>query len=174
MPFPRHSSRNIHAALVDRVRDGLTSLGWIGPPDDVPFGADPVTIKDTRPFVGERMASSIGVGDVVISAATQNPAMLDELGGPLATMELPFFIDCFTDSVAVATALTDDIRDLLSGRLDGFGRYLPFIDKAVDAHVPGWTLELDDIERVIPEHNFPQEWQSVHCSVVAQFNEVVW
>jgi hypothetical protein len=172
--FPRHSSRHIHAALVDRVTAGLTSLDWIGPADAVPFGGNSLKVKDTRPFVGERLAQSIEVGDVVISAATEQPATLEEIGGPLASMELPFFIDCFMDSVAECAALTTDIRDLLCGRVDGFARFMPFIDKATGQLVPGWTLELDDVERAVPEHNLPTEWQSVHVTVVATFNEVVW
>lgn len=174
MAFPRHSSRYIHAALTERVTAGLTSLGWIGPADDVPFGGIPLTVKDTRPFVGERTASTIEVGDVVVSATSERPAELEEIGGPLSTMELPFFVDCFMDSVAEASALTCDIRDLLMGRVEGFGRYLPFVDKATGQHIPGWTLELDDVERAVPEHNLPTEWQTVHVTVVAAFNEVVW
>lgn len=174
MAFPRHSSRSIHAALVDRVTAGLTSLGWIGPEDGVPFGGSPLTVKDTRPFVGERIANTITAGDVVISAATETPATLEEIGGPLASMELPFFIDCFMDSIAEASALTSDIRDLLCGRVIGFRRFLPFIDKATNSNVPGWTLELEDVERAVPEHNLPLEWQAVHVTVVARFNEVSW
>lgn len=173
MAFQRHSSRHIHAALTDRVTAGLDTLGWLGP-NAVPFGATPVKIKDTRPFVGERMASSIEVGDVVISGTDVDASQLEEMGGPLATMRLPFFVDVFTDTIAEATALTDDIRDLFCGRVEGFGRFVPYVNKATDEVVPEWKLELVDVEKVQPEHNFPAEWMSVHVTVEATFSEVVW
>lgn len=172
MAFLRHAPRHVHAALVDRITAGLRDLGWLTA-GEVPFGGEPVRIKDYRPFVGDRLDSSVSARTVTISAGNEFAPALEEAGGPLSSQEYPFFVDVFMDTNGEATALTSDIRDLLLGRQPGYGRFLTLVNKATGTPVPDWSLELDDIERVVPEHAFPLQWQAVHLTVTAYFHEVI-
>jgi hypothetical protein len=98
-----------------------------------------------------------------------------ELGGPLHSQELPFFVDCFMDKDAHALALATDVRDILRGRFAGSKRSLPVMDytDAPAAEAPGWRIEFQDIERE-QIYRIPIYWQTVRATAFIEFPEEVW
>lgn len=172
MSYLRHASRHVHQTVADHVKDGLTSLGWFGP--DVPFGEDPITLDTTRAFIGDTLSEEVTAGTVYVTLGREVNPDMEELGGPLASQQYPFFFDVFMTTEAVTRALACDIRDLLLGRIDGYGRGLQVTDYVTGTPVAGMALSFDDIERVAPEHTFPLHWETVHATAVLHFNEVVW
>lgn len=175
MAFLRHASRHVHQSLLNMLTEQLATLGWMGP-DAVPFGADPVTIIATRPFIGSRLSDQVGATGttVVFSLGSEAVPGSEELGGALASQDYPFFIDVFSDTEAVGMALSTDIKDILLGRLPGTTRFLTLVDQTTGDAVTSWQVELNDVERVAPEHEFPLQWFAVHVTATAYFPEEVY
>lgn len=71
---------------------------------------------------------------------------------------------------ALALALASDIRDILLGR-NGGTRFLPVINQVDNTVVPGWLLEIDDVERIRPDHALPMSWQVVKATACGYFQE---
>lgn len=172
MTHLRHASRHVHQTVADHLRDGLGSLNWFGP--SVPFGEEPIRLETTKAFRGDQLREEIAAGSVYVTLGSEPHPLMQEMGGPLAAQEYPFFVDVFMDAEAVTRALSCDIRDLLLGRFAGFGRGVKVVDQGTGTPVEGMTLSFDDIERVEPEHTLPLHWQAVHATAVVHFNEVVW
>jgi hypothetical protein len=164
--YLRHAARHVHHTVADHIEAQLVTLGWttVG---QVPFNAAPISIKRSA-----GTAPDIAAGQVRISLGNEVAPAEEELGGPLASQEYPIFVDVFMDNETIALALASDIRDVLLGRIGG-RRWLPVINQANDTEVPGWTLELDDVERIRPDHVLPMAWQVVKVTAIAYFPEVV-
>lgn len=174
MTFLRHASRHVHQSMVDMLTAQLTTLGWAS--DQPPFGADPIQIITTRPFAGTRLSEHIGTTGttVVISLGSELVPDQQELGGALASQDYPFFIDVFSDKEAIGLAVATDIKDILLGRLPGTHRFLTVVDQVSGTDVPDWQVEINDVERVSPEHDFPLQWFAVHATATAYFPEEVY
>jgi hypothetical protein len=172
--FLRHAGRHIHKTCADYLSAQLTTLGWMDAAT-TPYGATPVTLI-TRPVVmGNNLdRETVTAGLVSIVLGDELLVDMDELGGPLAVQDYPFFVDCFGDNEAITTALATDIRDIFMGRFEGSQRWLRVLNGATGAEVPGWQLELDDVTRVRPETTQPVFWQTVKFTATAYFPEVVY
>lgn len=172
MTYLRHSSRHVHHTVATYLREHLTTLGWIGPSESTPFGATPVELRTSHPPEWQE-SSRLEAGTVAVTLGDEDAAILEEMGGPLASVEHPIFVDIFMDNEAIALALALDVRDLFYGRLPGSVRSLPVRDFSYDPpiSVVGWLLEFDDITRVRPDT--ASNWQVVKCTAVTYFAEVV-
>lgn len=175
MTFPRHVSRSILAGVTAHIIEQLDSLGWRDP-DDVPFNAMPVTVTQTSAFSSPgALAKDVTAGRVSITLGNEFHPVDEEMGGPLTSQDYPIFIDVFQDSDAAALCLATDIRDILLGRIGG-KRSLTVTDYATStpAVLDGWIIELDDVERVRPDHSLPLFWQVVKVTANAYFPEAVY
>lgn len=173
MTFLRHAGRHIHKTVLDYLDVQLTALKWRSPTES-PFGATPVTIVGSPVVKGDRFDESVRPGLVAVTLGDELASSMDELGGPLAVQEYPFFIDIFGDNDSVATALATDVRDIFMGRLPGTQRFLRVKNGATGAQVAGWQMEFEDVERVRPETTMPHHWQVVKVTATTYFPEVVY
>lgn len=171
----RHTPRHVHATVLNYVRGHLETLGWTDQ-DTVPFGtanSDPITLVDTPAITGDaKLVSGVESGIVACTIGDEFAPSDQELGGPLSLQEYPIFFDVLQKTDAAAKALAADIRDILLGRLDGTVRSLPLVNQVTGEEVPGWVIELDDVERVGPLHKFPLHWQVIKVTAAASFPEV--
>jgi hypothetical protein len=172
MAHLRHSSRHVHATVVRYVRAQLTTLGWIGPEEATPFGATPVELISAHPPEWDE-TSRLEAGTVAVTLGDERMPDLEELGGPLSTVEHPIFVDIFMDNESIALALALDVRDIFLGRLAGTQRWLPVLDftQTPPAEVDGWHIEFEDITRVRPEGQ--TNWQVVKVTALTHFLEVI-
>lgn len=171
MTYLRHAPRHVHQTMVNHLTDALGALGWVGA-GPAPFGAEPFKIVATRPVTGGKLDSVIDSRTIAVSLGSEFAPDPMEMGGPLAEQEYPFFVDVFSDSEAICLALASDIRDIFLGRLPGTRRHLTLIDQVLGTPVPGWQIELDDVQRHTPEHTFALHWGVVNVTAVAHFSEV--
>jgi len=173
MTYLRHASRHVHYTVANYVQAQLTALDWLDP-DSTPFGAKPVRIIKTPAVLGDALVGDITAGTVAITLGDEYGPDSEELGGPLYSQEYPIFIDVFQDTHSTALALASDIRDILLARLPGTQRWLDVVNQVNAQVVPGWKLELEDVERVSPETVLPLRWQVVKVTAVAYFPEVTF
>jgi hypothetical protein len=171
--FLRHASRHVHATIAKHVKAGLTELNWTDPAL-TPLGASAVRFQTTSALQGGRPGAGVSPGLVSITLGNEAPPSEEEMGGPLHLQEYPIFIDVFMETEGECTALACDVRDILLGRFEFAGRVLPVVDQVTSTDVPGWILELDDVERMSPEHTFSIQWQVVKVTASAYYNEVVY
>jgi hypothetical protein len=171
MAWLRHSPRHIHATIVDYLTTQLGTLGWttVTPP----FGATQVRIQSYMPPESE--LTKVTSGLLAITLGDEFDALDEELGGPLHSQELPFFVDCFQEKSAHALALATDVRDALRGRHTGSKRVLTVQDHTTNTpvDVAGWKFEFTDVERE-QIYRLPIYWQSVRCTAMVEFPEQVW
>lgn len=174
MAWLRHAPRHIHQTVVEYLTGQLDALGWTDATEaNRPFGAPQVRIQSYLPPESE--LTSVTAGLVAITLGDEFDAVDEELGGPLHSQEVPFFVDCFMDKDAHALALATDVRDALRGRHTGAKRSLPVKDysQAPATEVAGWRLEFVDIERE-QIHRIPIYWQTVRTTAWVEFPEEVW
>lgn len=171
--FLRHSPRHVQKTVVDYVRAQLTTLGWFLD-EGAPFGVTPVRLSTSRPFVGSKINPELGDGSLTITLGSEFQPDDLELGGPLAEQEFPFFCDIFMADEQIALALAADVRDAFLGRHETAVRAMPVIDQETGEPAPGWRMEFDHVDRVSPDHAFPLAWQSVRCTAVVQYQEMIW
>jgi hypothetical protein len=171
MAWLRQSPRHIHATVVDYLTEHLDTLGWttVAPP----FGATQVRIQTFMPPESE--LTKITSGLLAITMGDEFDAMDEELGGPLHSQELPFFVDCFQGKSGHALALATDVRDIFRGRFSGTKRVLTVQDHtyATPVDVAGWKFEFTDVERE-QIYRLPIYWQTVRCTASVDFPEEVW
>lgn len=174
MTYLRHASRHVHHTVANYLQAQLDDLHWTDP-HATPFGAATVTMIRTPAVLADgHLEKKVTAGTVAITLGDEYRPMEEELGGPLFSQEYPLFIDVFQTTHSSALALAGDIRDILLGRLPGTKRWLEVINQINAQVVPGWRLELEDIERVAPETTLPLRWQVVKCTAVAYFPEVAY
>jgi len=121
--YLRHSTRHIHHTVVEYIREQLRELKWMTE-GQTPFGATPVEIITAHPKEWETTAR-LEAGTVAITLGDESMPDLEESGGPLYSMDVPIFIDVFSDNESITLALALDIRDILLGRLTGSTRLEP-------------------------------------------------
>jgi len=171
MTYLRHAPRHVHHTVADHVTHHLTNLGWTDAAR-TPFGAKPAKVIRVAAIAGSQLTDRVTAGTVAITLGDEYTPSLEEMGGYFSSQEYPIFIDVFQDTDAAAVALASDIRDILLGRLAGTQRWLPVVDQSTKAPVPGWKIELDDVDRVSPETAMPLRWQVVKVTAIAYFNDV--
>lgn len=146
MTYLRHAVRHVQKRIADHVETHLDTLGWKANP--APFGTTPIVVQRAR--IEEALGSSITGNLVAISFADEGEDMEAQLGGGLATVALPFFVDCVGVEEPIALAIASDIKDLLSGRYPDSSRFLDVRDYSATAagtEVSGYRLELLDVVR---------------------------
>lgn len=173
MTYLRHASRHVHHTVANYVAQHLELLDWTDAAS-TPFGAKPVRIQRTPSVLGDKLADGVTAGVVSITLGDEYGPDPEELGGALSSQEYPLFIDIFQDTHGAALALANDVRDILLARLPGTQRWLDVINQSTGAVVPGWKLELEDIDRVSPETVMPLRWQVVKLTATAYFPEVTF
>lgn len=169
MTWPQYAARNVQNTVKNAIEDKLEDLGWLG--DSVPFGATAVKLITAPIIRGDQLAPDVIAGTVAVTLGNELAPSLEELGGPLFSQDYPIFIDVLQDEHATALNLATDIRDILLGRLPGTRKWIDLIDQATNTAVPGWKLELDDVERVSPSTTLPLHWQVVKVTAIAHFQE---
>ncbi len=166
MAYLRHSTRHAHQSLIDYLKYRLELLNWTDP-DNVPFGSPAVVIKSGFPDEWDTN-SVLDPGMLVITVGDEAPAREAELG-PLASIEIPFFVDCFMDTDGVALALSCDVRDILTGRFAGTKASLPVYDYSDgEPFESGYVMEFEDTER----DRVKNKWHVVKTSAIMYFNDV--
>jgi len=167
----RHSPRHIHATIVDYLTGQLDALGWTT--STPPFGATQVRIQTYMPPESE--LTKVTSGLLAITLGDEFDAREEEMGGPLHSQEMPFFVDIFQDKSAHALSLATDVRDALRGRLPSAKRVLTVQDHAQDPPTPvnGWRFEFVEVERA-QIYRLPIYWQTVRCTAAVEFPEEVW
>lgn len=176
MTFPRHASRNVQHTVMNRVKDALTTLGWLDE-GTLPFGTDfaaVVKFTDAPAIAGDKLVEGIEAGVIACTLGPEFNPDEQEIGGPLSLQEYPIFFDLFQPRYATATALADDVRDALMGRFVGTKRAFPIIDQRDDSQIAGWTCELADVEIVRPEIRLPLHWQVVKVTAEVYYLEEQW
>lgn len=166
----RHSTRHIHATILKRVEDQLEALGWMDP-SRTPFGADPVTeVRGTMPNEWEQVAK-LKPGTVAVTLGQEFDAEPAEIGGPLATQEIPFFIDAIMRRESEAQSVLLDVRDLLKGRFAGLPAVVPVLDFTSQTPTPvdGWMVSFEDIE--VEMSTMLDNWWILRCTALVQFTD---
>lgn len=171
MTYLRHSTRHVHHTVIKYLREQLTALNWIGSEETTPFGATPVELFTVHPPEWKQ-DQKLQAGKVAITLGNEVMSTLEEMGGPLTSVEIPIFVDIYMDDESIALALALDVRDIFHGRLPDSVRWLPVLDFAESppTAVEGWTLEFDDITRVRPDDSIV--WQVVKVTALTYFPEV--
>lgn len=173
MTFLRHAPRHVQRSVVNYLTDQLAALDWFTA-GEVPFGLAPITIAESRPFIGGQLDNGIVPPMVAISMGNEVAPDLEELGGPLSSQDYPIFCDVFTDEEGSALALATDVRDAFLGRHATSSTSIPVINQVTATPVADWRIHFEDIQRVAPEHTFPLSWHSVHVTANVYFPEVVY
>lgn len=171
--FLRHAARHVHYTVADYIEAQLADLDWTTE-GSTPFGATALTFQRFPAVTGDPTKAQIAPGTVAITLGNELAPDPQELGGPLTLQEYPIFVDVFMEKDAEAVAVATDVRDILLGRLPGTHRFLDLVDQLTDLPVPGWKIELDDVQRVRPDSVLPVHWHSVHVAANAYFNETVY
>jgi len=173
MAFLRHAPRHVHHTVANVIEAQMTALNWKDP-SATPLGAPVLRFTREAPLAGGRTTGidKISPGLVTITLGDELPSREEELGGPLSSQEYPIFVDVFMGTDGEATAVASDVRDILLGRFPGTQRSLDVIDQATGTPVDGWRIELDDVERARPNHNYQVHWQVVKVTATTYFNEV--
>lgn len=173
MTYLRHAPRHVHHTVANHIAERLTAMGWTDA-TTTPFGAKPAKVIKVPAIAGSQLiADRVTAGTVAITLGDEYGPDLEEMGGNFTSQDYPIFVDVFQDTDASALALASDIRDIVLGRAAGSRRWLDVIDQSTKATVPGWKIELDDVDRVSPETAMPLRWQVVKVTAVAYFNDVL-
>lgn len=182
MAFIRGQERLVYESVKDYLIAQLTSLGWINElidpaatPTPVfgPYAAtSSVTLLDSIPLKTTTLADN-----TVAFTSGQEPKDREgevgaSLGGLWVTDHI-FHVDIFGENQGIAKAIQSDIRAVLTGRLEGSSRYVPFTDKTTQpSTVPdGHLLHFEDIETDTPLDQFwKQDWRVVHLTAVHEYS----
>lgn len=161
----RHSTRHLHRSVFEYLDDQLTSLGWTVP-GRVPFNATPVALQDLLPEEFEE-ESLLVPGTVAVTVGDEPEVLGQEMGGPLALIEVPIFIDVFMEDPGTTLALALDVRDIFCGRLPGTSRYLKVKNYASYPAVElnSYTVEFEDVIR----QNQKKNWETVKITACLYF-----
>jgi hypothetical protein len=166
-PFLRHSTRHLHRSLFDYLQDRLEDTGWTGD-QPINFGCEPVVMQDQLPEEWDQ-ESVLVPGTMALTIGDEAQALGQELGGPLAMIEVPFFVDVFMDTPGTTLALALDIRDILCGRTKNSTRYPMMFNYNVDPEVQasGYSIEIEDVFR----SNIKRNWEVVKFTAVMYFQD---
>jgi hypothetical protein len=167
VPFLRHSTRHLHKSLFDYLEARLDDLKWTIS-GEVPFGCPPVIMQDVLPEEWDE-ESVLVPGTLALTIGDEARSLGQELGGPLAMIEVPFFVDVFMDTPGTTLALALDVRDILCGRTKNSTRYPTMYNYNMDPEVqaPGFSIEIEDVFR----SNIKRNWEVVKFTAVMYFQD---
>jgi hypothetical protein len=168
----RHSSRHVHQTVAKKIEDQLVALGWTDPLL-TPFGATALRFQTSMPADYEASAK-LAPGTVAITMMREFDSMEEEMGGPLASYEMPLFIDIFMENESLATAVALDVRDTLKGRFNNMVTIFPVLDftQPVPTPVTGWQIELEDWEMERSERS--ENWMTCRITARVYFPNVAY
>lgn len=172
MTYLRHAVRHIRESVLDRIHDGLTADGWLGP--DVPFGAVavqwvPTRMKESDLYTVDGNIVSVGFG----SEPASTPL---ELGGGLIQVDHLVLVDVVAVEDSLSLAIAADIQDRMSGLKPDTSCFEPVYDYTAEPRtaVVGWQIEFTDVRRVEPGgEDRKRNWNVVSsmCEVTLEGNE---
>jgi hypothetical protein len=155
--------------MQDNVERHLTGLGWLGT-DLTPLGALPTTFQRVRPQ--ESQLQSITPNLVAVSFGPQLDDAPEQLGGGLVSQEHVVFVDVFAENEGIGLALSEDVRDLFTGRASYAGRnpsrFFRLEDQTTAPPTPvlGYACEITDVHREVATRMVANaEWQIVRATV---------
>lgn len=166
----RHFSRHLHATIQNDVEAYLRETGWLPPlvpdPDFVTLlGALPVDFQRQRP--DESMLKVLKPNLVAVSFGGQTDDTDEQLGGGLVSHEHVVYVDVYAENDAVAVALAEDVRDLMSGRVRS--RYFRPVDQNTMTPVLGYLCEYSEVFREPADRELPNvRWQVVRGAVLVE------
>jgi hypothetical protein len=168
VPYLRHSTRHLHRTIFEYLEGHLEAMGWTVS-GSTPFGAPVVTMQAELPEEWDEQ-SVLMPGTVALTLGDEAQALNQEMGGPLALIEVPFFVDVFMDTPGTTLALALDIRDIFCGRAPGSTRYLRVknYNPSTPVDAPGYTMEFDDVYR----QNQKKNWETVKITANMYFQDV--
>jgi len=159
-------ARLIRQSVYMTINDALLTLDWFNPGrrhKPVTFVAYPVNPDTEVPF----NTAALSDEDIFESE--------DEVGSQFAEHRWTFYVDFYAESDALGLHFQQDVRAILSGRMDAVGRNYPKVD------VYDWTMATPpliftvQIENVVGDraHDFPkryqQHWYAVRFDVVDNY-----
>lgn len=166
----RHARRHIEESARVHIASTLTVLGWLDPLQaNRPFKAPDVT-RVVSEFVGLDGSRPVAAGTasplVSVTVPSEGNDEEQEVGGVLVQTSYDLFVSVIAQPALVGV-LTDDIVDLLAGRVAR--PIIPFIDFATNTTVAGETLELQDVsaDRARADRD---DWMLITATIVRTFS----
>lgn len=171
MAYLRHATRHIQQTLSDHVKDWMTGLGWLGPPNIVPFGTTPANYQIGR--MDETEVATVS-GNLISASFGEEPDVTEwQMGGGLLMQEHVMFVDCLSETDAVALAMACDIKDMLQGLAPDTTRFSPLYDYTATPRqpVPGYQFEFVEVARRKPDVGYRQNWHVVYLTAQLTYGE---
>lgn len=171
-PYLRHARRHVHQTVYKHVEHHIDVLGWLSDLT-TPFSAPAVDVQGTMPEEYEEIKKLLP-GRLGITVGMVPDPVPEEMGadtGGLWSAQYPFFFDCFMENDSQATALADDIADIVGGRIANTSRYLKVYDftATTPVAVTGWQIEFNDIVR--EKVSGFKNWQVCKATATVYYNE---
>jgi len=172
MTYLRHARRHVHQTVYKHVEHHIGVLGWLSD-TTTPFSAPAVDVQGTMPEEYEEIKKLLP-GRLGITLGPVADPKEEEMGadsGGLWSIEYPFFFDCFMENDSQATALADDIFDIVSGRVTNTSRFLKVYDftASTPVAVSGWQIEMGDFVRAKAD-GF-KNWQITKATATLYYTE---
>lgn len=165
MAYLRGASRHVTQTISDYLSAQMGALGWMDPAN-LPWAATQVvTLLD---YVPKPSGLPTDVNTVAFTAGTENDDKPGETGaasGGLFWTEYVFFLDIFGENQSIASAIADDLKAILTGKLANTNRWQAVTDysQVPPAPAAGYDkVEFTDIVRTRPLHSdYQRDWQIV-------------
>lgn len=167
MPVGGIRARLIADSFYETVRGSLEQLGWF----DVNRRHRPVTLI-TRPNDWDE---SVETNAIAITCEDSTDISI-ELGSGLTEDRWEFSVDLYAEDDDVGVHLTNDVRDILRGKLPSIGRTGPVFSVYDYRQATPPILFTCEIERVVVDraHGFTKLWQqhwwAVRCDVIDAYD----
>lgn len=138
----RFRSSQIQDSTARHLKAALTALGWLDDPPrwtDTPFVWDPdfdpeaVDESDGPPA---RNTIGLSIGDIADN-------VINDLGGGLQSVNVPIFVDLYSEKRGISLNLSDDLQQVLQGELWSPSRYIPLYDHSQDPPVLNTDVALE-------------------------------
>lgn len=166
--YLRHLTRHVHETITQHVETWMGSLGWMGPPDQVPFGTSPALFQVGR--MDEASVKQVTGNLIAISYGDEPEETHIELGGGLVKQDYIVYIDCLADEDSVALAMANDVKDCLLGNAPLTSRFLRLHDhtNAPPTQLDDYLMEFTDVVRRKPEVVYRANWHVIQtvCEMV--------
>lgn len=145
-------SRLLHDSLVEVLKVGLTALGWF----DSGRSHYPLSVLQGP----HHWDIPVTYNTLVITNQGRETDDEVELGSHLSTDSVMFTVDLYAQSDALGIELTNDMRDILRGRLTGANSagLFPILDfrQPTPAPIGYATIATASVQRSIVQ--VPEEW----------------
>lgn len=171
MTYLPYAVRHVQRTLEDLIEARLSTLGWLGPTNSVPFGAAIVRNGEGQAHIqrgrmDEAALQTVTGNMVAVSFGNEPDDEPQEMGGGLLMVEHYLFVDVVGEKEAIALAIASDIKDALGGRASGTSRYSAVYDYTDTPRtlVVGYRLELTDVVRQEGDPKVKRHWQIVKAT----------